>query len=90
MPVSPVRPATAPAAMPRAASSPRAARCLTVEMKISLLAPGSGARRIAGGRAVRPGRALIAVAGGIHAEHDAGRTHVAAMPGTGIAVPGGR
>jgi uncharacterized protein (TIGR00369 family) len=54
---------------------------LTVEMKINLLAPARGARLIAEGRVIRPGRRLIVVGAEIA---DGDGTAVATMLGTMI------
>jgi len=59
-----------------------AAEVLTVEMKINLLAPASGARLIAAGEVVRPGRRLTVV----RAEVTADGTPVALLQGTMIAA----
>lgn len=68
----------------------RGSEVLTVEMKINLLAPAAGARLVAEGRVLRPGRRLMVVASDIHAEDgDGARRHVATMLGTMIPLPPG-
>jgi len=59
---------------------------LTVEMKINLLAPASGARLVAEGRVVKPGRRLVIVAADVWAEDGETRRHCAMLQGTMIPV----
>lgn len=66
---------------------PEGSEVMTVEMKINLLAPGSG-RLVAEGRVIRPGRRLVVAAADVWSEDAAGdRRHVAVMQGTMIPVP---
>jgi len=58
---------------------------MTVEMKINLLAPGSG-RLVAEGRVLKPGRRLLVVAADVWSETEAARRHVATLLGTMIPV----
>lgn len=60
---------------------------LTSEMKIHLLAPARGARLIARGEVVKPGRRLVIVRAEVFAEADGAETHVATMLGTIVPVP---
>jgi uncharacterized protein (TIGR00369 family) len=62
---------------------------LTAEMKLNLLAPARGARLVAEGRVIRPGRRLTVVAADVWAEAGGTRTHVATMLGTLVAVAAG-
>ena len=55
---------------------------LTTEMKINLLAPGSGDRLIARGKVIKPGRRLIIVHSDVYALQDGVETHIALMTGT--------
>lgn len=55
---------------------------LTTEMKINLLAPGSGDRLIARGKVIKPGRRLIIVQSDVFALQDGSETHIAMMTGT--------
>lgn len=59
---------------------------LTTEMKINLLAPGTGDRLIARGRVIKPGRRLIVVQSDVYALHDGVETHIALMTGTMLPV----
>lgn len=60
---------------------------MTVEMKINLLAPGTG-RLIAKGRVLKPGRRLIVVAAEVWSEDKQGSQKLmAAAQGTMIPVP---
>jgi len=59
---------------------------LTTEMKINLLAPGKGARLIARGRVIKPGRRLIVVQSDVYALQDGIETHIALMTGTMMPV----
>ncbi|WP_420857250.1 PaaI family thioesterase [Marivivens marinus] len=68
---------------------PEGAEVMTVEMKINLLAPGTG-RLIAEGRVIRPGRRLVVVAADVWADDPkVGRRHVAMLQGTMIPVDRG-
>ena len=58
---------------------------MTVEMKINMLAPGTG-RLIAEGRVVRAGRRLVVVAADVWCGPDDTRRHVATLQGTMIPV----
>jgi uncharacterized protein (TIGR00369 family) len=65
---------------------PAGVEVMTVEMKVNLLAPGTG-RLVAEGRVLRPGRRLVVVAADVWSEDESGRRrHVAAMQGTMIPV----
>ena len=55
---------------------------LTTEMKINLLAPGSGDRLMARGKVIKPGRRLIIVQSDVYALQDGVETHIALMTGT--------
>jgi len=61
---------------------PEGSEVLTTEMKIHLLAPARGARLIARGRVIKPGRRLVIVQADVHAEEDGHETHVALLTGT--------
>ena len=67
---------------------PEGSEVLTTEMKIHLLAPARGARLIARGRVIKPGRRLVIVQGDVHAVEDGAEneegveTHVALLTGT--------
>jgi uncharacterized protein (TIGR00369 family) len=61
---------------------PSEAEVLTVELKISLLAPAGGHRLLAEGEVVRAGRTLTVCRGDAHAEQGAERVHVATMLAT--------
>ncbi len=65
---------------------PEGSEVLTTEMKIHLLAPARGARLIARGRVIKPGRRLVIVQADVHAREDDGddgpETHVALLTGT--------
>ena len=66
---------------------PEDVEVMTVEMKINLLAPGRGARLVAEGRVLKPGRRLVIVTADIWAEaEDGARSHAAHMLGTMIPV----
>lgn len=64
---------------------PAEVEVMTVEMKINLLAPGSG-RLVAEGRVIKPGRRLLVVAADVFAEDAGSRRHVALLQGTMIPV----
>lgn len=68
---------------------PAEAEVMTAEMKINLLAPAAGDRLIATGRVVRAGRRLTVVTAEVEAETEAGRTLVAVLQGTMVAVSAG-
>lgn len=55
---------------------------LTTEMKINLLAPGSGERLIARGRVIKPGRRLMVVQSDVYSVENGKETHIALMTGT--------
>jgi uncharacterized protein (TIGR00369 family) len=55
---------------------------LTVELKVSLLAPASGDRLVAEGEVVRAGRTLTFCRGDAYAEQGAERVHAATMLAT--------
>ena len=60
---------------------------LTVEMKINLIAPASGARLVAEGEVVKPGRRLFVVRATVRAEDEDGTLRdVALLQGTMIPV----
>ncbi len=62
---------------------------LTVEMKINLIAPAAGARLIARGRVVKPGRRLMVVGAEVSADSNGEWKPVAILQGTMIpAQPG--
>ena len=61
---------------------------VSVEFKVNLLAPATGAEFRAIGRVVRSGRTLIVCSGELHAIHDERDTVVALMQGTMMAVVG--
>lgn len=69
---------------------PEGVEVMTVEMKINLLAPGTG-RLVAEGRVLRPGRRLVVVTADVWSEDAGGRRRqVAALQGTMIPVDVGR
>ncbi|MEL6644308.1 MAG: PaaI family thioesterase [Pseudomonadota bacterium] len=63
------------------------AEVVTAEMKINLLAPGTGDRLIAEGRVIRPGKRLIVAQSDVYAETGADRRHIAILMGTMVPVP---
>ncbi len=65
---------------------PDDAEVLTAEMKIHLLAPGTGDRLIAEGRVIKPGRRLIVAAADVYAEDAGTRTLIATLMGTLVPV----
>ncbi|WP_239113215.1 PaaI family thioesterase [Shimia biformata] len=65
---------------------PRDADVLTTEMKINLLAPGTGDRLVATGRVIKPGRRLMIVQADVWAEENDKRLHVALLTGTMMPV----
>lgn len=60
---------------------------VTAEIKINLLAPARGARLIATGRVVKPGKRLSIVTAEVHAEENGTQTLIAILQGTMIPVP---
>lgn len=71
---------------------PAGANVLSVEFKLNLLAPASGARVVARARVLRAGRTITVVRADVFAEQAAGAKLVATMLGTMMAVlprPGG-
>lgn len=65
---------------------PATAEVLTAEMKINLLAPGTGAL-LAHGRVLKAGRRLVVVAADVYAlAPDGSQRHVAALQGTMVPV----
>ncbi|HTO73028.1 MAG TPA: PaaI family thioesterase [Gemmatimonadales bacterium] len=67
--------------------APAESDVLAVEFKINLLAPAKGARFLAQGRVVRPGRTLTVCAADVFAFDGAARTAVATMLSTIIIRP---
>lgn len=65
---------------------PEDADVLTTEMKINLLAPGTGDRLVATGRVIKPGRRLMIVQADVWAEDGNKRRHVALLTGTMMPV----
>lgn len=65
---------------------PEGAEVMTVEMKINLMSPALGARLVASGRVIRPGRRIMVVAADVWAETEGQRKHVAMLQGTMIPV----
>ncbi|MDG4648232.1 PaaI family thioesterase [Roseibacterium sp. SDUM158017] len=64
---------------------PEGSEVLTVEMKINLVAPAAGARLVAVGEVVKPGRRLVIVRATVMAEdRDGLRRDVALLQGTMI------
>lgn len=61
---------------------------LTVEFKLSLLAPGRGQRFLFAGRVVKPGRTLIFTEATAHAVQDGAERLIATMTATMMAVTG--
>jgi uncharacterized protein (TIGR00369 family) len=61
---------------------------LTVEYKLNVLAPAQGARIVAEGFVVKPGRTLAITRGEVHAEENGKRTLVAIMQQTLIVMRG--
>ncbi|HEX3270355.1 MAG TPA: PaaI family thioesterase [Ktedonobacterales bacterium] len=60
---------------------------LTIEFKVNLLNPASGARLVARGQVVKPGRALMVCTGDVTAEQEDGATRpVALMQATMMVV----
>ena len=60
---------------------------VSVEFKVNLMAPAIGARFVATGRVLRPGRSLTVCLGEVVAEDDAGPKVVATMLATMMSVP---
>jgi uncharacterized protein (TIGR00369 family) len=67
---------------------PRDAGVLTVEFKVSLLAPARGARFRFVGRVLKPGRTLVFTEARAHAERDGAERLIAMMTATMMAVHG--
>lgn len=67
---------------------PAEATALTVEYKINLLAPAEGARLLARGRVLRPGRTLMIAEARVHAVQGEEEVLVATALGTLIALHG--
>lgn len=65
------------------------AEIMTVEMKINLLRPALGARLIAEGRVLKPGRRVTVVQADVFAETDNTRKQIAVLQGTMIPVTSG-
>ncbi len=65
---------------------PEEAEVMTAEMKINLLAPAGGARLIARGRVIKPGRRLFVTAADVYAVDGETETHVAMLQGTMVPV----
>lgn len=59
---------------------------VTSEIKINLLAPARGARLVATGRVVKPGRRLCVVTAEVHAENDGKTKLIAILQGTIVPV----
>lgn len=59
---------------------------LTAEMKINLLAPGTGDRLKATGRVLKPGRRLVVVSAEVHALAGSSETLIAVLQGTMVPV----
>ena len=59
---------------------------VTSEIKINLLAPARGARLVATGRVVKPGRRLCVVTAEVHAENDGETKLIAILQGTIVPV----
>ena len=59
---------------------------VTAEIKINLVAPATGARLIAKGRVIKPGRRLIVVTSEVLAVTDSTETLVAILQGTMVPV----
>lgn len=64
---------------------PAEAEVLSVEVKINLLSPAEGARLVAVGHVIKPGRRIVVVGAEVFAETPAGRK-VAQLQGTMIPV----
>ncbi|MEM9126072.1 MAG: PaaI family thioesterase [Pseudomonadota bacterium] len=66
-----------------AISALKGAEVMTAEMKINLLAPGTGHRLRATGRVIRPGQRLVVVAADVHAMDNTGDAAlIAVLQGT--------
>ncbi len=59
---------------------------LTIEYKVNLLAPASGARMLARGRVTKPGRTITVCAGEVFAEVDGQEKLVATMTATTMTI----
>lgn len=62
------------------------AEVVTAEMKINLLAPGSGDRLVAEGHVIKPGKRLIVAQSDVYAESEGARRHIATLIGTLVPV----
>ena len=60
---------------------------LTTEMKINLLAPGTGDYLVARGRVIKPGRRLFVVQSDVYAVQSGEWKHIALLTGTMMPVP---
>ena len=60
---------------------------LTTEMKINLLAPGTGDYLVARGRVIKPGRRLFVVQSDVYAIRSGEWKHIALLTGTMMPVP---
>ncbi len=60
---------------------------LTTEMKINLLAPGTGDHLIARGRVIKPGRRLVIVQSDVFALSNGQEKQIAVLLGTMVPVP---
>ena len=60
---------------------------VTAEIKVNLLAPAKGARLIATGRVIKPGKRLCVVSSEVHAEKDGVQKLIAVLQGTMVPVP---
>jgi uncharacterized protein (TIGR00369 family) len=67
---------------------PASASVLTVEFKVTLLAPAAGERLVAEGFVVKPGRTLCVTRGEVHAEQAGRRKLVAVMQQTLMVMHG--
>jgi uncharacterized protein (TIGR00369 family) len=67
---------------------PAGAAVLSVELKVNFLAPAAGARFVATGRVLKPGRTLTVTSGDVVAETASGPKHVATMLATMMTVTG--
>lgn len=66
---------------------PEGAEVLTAEMKINLVAPSDGARLIATGEVVKPGRRLVVTRATVETEYEDGtRKVVAILQGTMVPI----
>jgi uncharacterized protein (TIGR00369 family) len=67
---------------------PPGASVLTVEFKVNLMAPAAGARFVARGRVMRPGRTLMVVEAEVCAEESGREKPIAQMLGTMMCLEG--